>query len=280
MKRWTLPLARYLVVAMAMGVALVGSTRAQMDEVTEEGTNFHASADARDIVTFTSKAPLEKIVGKAKKTWAHINVKDVANIVGKKTVMATFVVDLTTLDSGITLRDQHMRDNFLHTGQYPKVTFRLNEVVAAYTITMQGEREVKTSVKGLTDGKETFVDAKGTLDLHGVKREITVTRLGITYFKATDVTKNVRPGDLLKVVGSFKLVLGDYKIERPQFLLMKLSNDVMLDFDVTLGTGVEPGKDGMMACGCGACGCGDAKKGCGDAKKGCGDAKKGCGVCK
>ena len=64
--------------------------------------------DARNVFTFESKAPLEKIVGTTSKITGkiHIDPKDIT-----KHVMATFSLDLTSMKTGIGLRDKHMRDH-------------------------------------------------------------------------------------------------------------------------------------------------------------------------
>lgn len=77
----------------------------------------------RDSVSFTSDAPIELIVGKTNKIKGKITVDDSLDL--SKPFNATFDVDLASIDTGIPLRNEHMRDNFLETAKYPKASFVL-----------------------------------------------------------------------------------------------------------------------------------------------------------
>ncbi len=75
----------------------------------------------RDSVSFTSDAPIELIVGKTNKITGKISVDETLDL--SKPFTATFDVDLASIDTGIELRNEHMRDNFLETKKFPKATF-------------------------------------------------------------------------------------------------------------------------------------------------------------
>ncbi len=239
--------------------------------VSAEAKTFRASADQRDVVQFTSEAPLENIVGQATNVQAEVKIADLSDIVDGD-VHAMFKVELATMDTGIALRNQHMRDMYLETDEYPYATFTLTDVKSAHVLDDSAGRQSRQRVTGLTAGQETHVTATGTFELHGVKRDVTIEDLALTYIPATDATKTVRPGDLLGVAGSFGLKLGDYDIERPQFVLLRLSGNVDVDLKLVLGSGVETSGATSMACG--GCG-GDACGGCGG--EACGGACGGCG---
>ncbi|GIX06796.1 MAG: hypothetical protein KatS3mg115_1199 [Candidatus Poribacteria bacterium] len=100
---------------------------------------------------------------------------------------------------------------------------------------MNGQ-EVRSSVRGLAPNQTILVDLVGDLELHGVKREITVRGVEVTYIPASEATRTVRPGDLLRIAGGFTLKLSDYNIERPQLVLLKLADEVEIEFDIILGT--------------------------------------------
>ena len=143
----------------------------------------------RDIFTFESKAPLEKIVGTTNKIMGHVHVNPMDITKG---LMAMFEVDLASIKTGLGLRDQHMRDNFLETGKYPKATLTVDKVTSA-------------SHKMLMDMKSIEVDAEGTLDLHGVKNKVQLKDVTVTYFKESDATKGKMAGDLLIINGGFSV---------------------------------------------------------------------------
>jgi len=236
---------------------------------------FRAYEDARDEISFTSKAPLEKIVGRAGKSRGEITIENLDDL-SKGKLSAVFEVDLDSVKTGIELRDQHMREMYLETSKYPKAIFSLTKVVSSQVVTTDAKgNSTARAVKGLTPNTPTRLIVEGTLELHGKKLPIRISDMTVTYIPESDMTKMVRKGDLLRLEGAFNIRLADYAINRPQMLFMRIADEVEINFDVTAGTGEGIG---TMEGACGACGgkCGgksDAKKGC-DTKK-CG-GKKGC----
>ena len=190
--------------------------------------------DARNVFTFESKAPLEKIVGTTSKITGkvHIDPKDIT-----KHAMATFSLDLASMTTGIGLRDEHMRDGYLETSKHPQ---------AVLTI----EKLTKASQKMLTDQKPIAVDAVGTLTLHGVKKPITIKNANITYFKESEATRGKMPGDLLHVAGGFSIQLTDYNIKVPQKLFLKLDKTIKVNVDLFATTNMKT----MAANPCNPCG--------------------------
>ncbi len=179
----------------------------------------------RDVLTFDSKAPLEKIVGTTSKITGsvQVNPKDIM-----KGLKASFALDLASLKTGIDKRDEHMRDNFLETAKYPKAMLTIDKVT-------------KASDNMLMDGKTLTVDAEGTLSLHGVKNAVQLKDITVTYFDESEATKGRLPGDLLIINGGFSLNLPDYNIEVPQFIFLKLAETIKVSVDLagsTATTGV------------------------------------------
>ena len=177
----------------------------------------------RDVLTFDSKAPLEKIVGTTSKITGHIQVnpKDIT-----KGLKASFALDLASLKTGIDKRDEHMRDNFLETAKHP---------IAMLTI----DKVTKASDKMLVDGKTLMVDAEGTLSLHGVKNTVQLQDITVTYFDESEATKGRLPGDLLIINGGFSLNLPDHSIEVPQFIFLKLAETIKVSVDLAGSTATK-----------------------------------------
>ncbi len=177
----------------------------------------------RDVLTFDSKAPLEKIVGTTSKITGHIQVnpKDIT-----KGLKAAFALDLASLKTGIDKRDEHMRDNFLETSKYPTAMLTIDKVT-------------KASDKMLMDGKTLTVDAEGTLSLHGAKQTVQLKDITVTYFDESEATKGRLPGDLLIVNGGFSLNLPDYNIEVPQFIFLKLAETIKVSVDLAGSTATK-----------------------------------------
>ena len=174
----------------------------------------------RDVLTFDSKAPLEKIVGTTNKIMGHVQVNPTDITKGLK---ASFELDLASLKTGIDKRDEHMRDNFLETGKYLQAMLTIDKVTNA-------------SDKMLMDGKSLTVDAEGTLALHGVKNTVQLKDITVTYFDESEATKGKMPGDLLIINGDFSLNLPDYNIEVPKFIFLKLAETIKVSVDLTGST--------------------------------------------
>jgi len=173
----------------------------------------------RDVVTFTSKAPLETIVGKTSNIQGFVAF-DMTDI--KATSEAVFKVDLASLKTGIGLRDEHMREQYLHTDKFPHAEFELTEVL-------------EISNNSLQDGQECNLKAKGNFSVHGVTKEIEIP-IAFTYMAASDDTRDRLPGNLLHIVAEFEILLTDYNIEIPKFVILKLDNSQKVYIDIFAST--------------------------------------------
>ncbi len=116
-----------------------------------------------------------------------------------------FEVDLASLDTGIGLRNRHMRDNYLEVKKYPYATFS------------GSISEVKTA------GEDSLgVMTKGTMQIHGVKKDLnipcTVSSEGSGY----------------RVHGEFMVLLSDFDIPIPKIMFLQLDNEihVQVNFEV------------------------------------------------
>ena len=177
-------------------------------QATAEDAMFKVIADSKDTyVEFVSDAPLEKIVGKTRTATGFVELNPQANGDGAR---AEIHVDLATLDTGVKLRDRHMRDNHLETDLYPEAVFSLSSL--------------KLPDGGLTANERTLVTVKGKMKLHGKEREISPE----VYLTLTDSMGE----PALRIESNFVILLEDYEIERPQFLLMKLSREQQVHVDI------------------------------------------------
>lgn len=113
-------------------------------------------------------------------------------------------VDLTTLKTGIDLRDQHMYERHLHVDKYPKAYFELTGV--------------DNLPERLNNGVEYTTTASGWFYLHGVKQAI-APQLTFTF--------NERDS-LMSVAADFELNLEDYEIPRPKALFLKLAETIRI----------------------------------------------------
>ena len=108
-----------------------------------------------------------------------------------------FEVDLASLDTGIGLRNRHMRDNYLEVDRYPW---------AAFTGTV--DRIIETP-EGWS------VRSPGTFAVHGVEQP------RVLNCAVTDEAE-----DAYRVECVFDVSLGDHEIEIPRVMFLKLAEDV------------------------------------------------------
>ncbi len=198
---------------------LMAATAAAQDSK----TFYVGDEGGRDVVTFTSKAPLETIVGKtsAAKGFIEVDINDIKNSINGK-----FEVDLTSLKTGIDMRDGHMRDNYLETDKFPKAVFELSSVKETNSTTLEDQKPVELTVDG-------------NFTLHGVTKPMTIA-LTITYFAESESTKQRLPGDLLHIEGTFDVLLTDHNIEIPKFVILKLDDKQVINIDLFSSTGLAP----------------------------------------
>src|SRR4029078_6084178 len=97
---------RLLTAAIVMATA--ASTAAAAEVVANPGGD--------NKVVFVSKATMETFEGKTKNLSGTIVVDPAAAF---DSMSVDLEVDLTTLDTGIAKRNQHMRDHHLETSKYP-----------------------------------------------------------------------------------------------------------------------------------------------------------------
>ena len=191
---------RYIIlIAFSLLVGLEARPTEATDFTIEPGKD-------RNLVVFTSKATLETFQGKTKQVAGNISF-DPANLGDSVTVRVE--VDMASLDTGIPIRNKHMRENHLDTSEYPKAVF-------------EGGRILETSGRTLNPGDTVRMKLSGRFDLHGVKRTIEVP---VDATRAKDGT--------LQVTTHFDVPLGDYKINRPAFLMMKLEPTQHVTVQVT-----------------------------------------------
>lgn len=146
--------------------------------------------DARQIATVESDTTFETFTGRTHKVVGQINFDPT-----KKTGTGRLEVDLGTVDTGIPLRDEHMRsEGWLDTAKYPKAVFET------------------TSVKFL---KGDEYEVKGKFTLKGVTKAIT-TKVKVRYVPESAETRSKRfDGDILHVAGKIPVKLSDYGVIIP-----------------------------------------------------------------
>jgi len=154
----------------------------------------------KNLVKFISDAPIEDFDGTTDKIDGYA-VWEGNDPLQKSEIY--FEVDLASIDTGIGLRNRHMRERYLETDKYPR---------AEYTGKLtKAEKQSETVYKVRTEGK---------MSIHGVDNPFTA-----------DGTVTV-DGQLFRVQVRFPIKLSDYRISIPKIMFYKIDEtmDLQLDF--------------------------------------------------
>jgi len=160
---------------------------------------YHVNKSKSNLVKFISDAPLEDFEGITDKIDGYIYWEG-ENMLSQSQVY--FEVDLNSLDTGIGLRNRHMRDNYLETDKYPLTHFKGQLTTAAQS----------------PDNTYT-VSAQGVMFIHGIEKEIMV---GATLSPVDDG---------FRIQSEFIAALTDYNIEVPQLMFFKIDENMQLKLD-------------------------------------------------
>ena len=143
------------------------------------------SAAGGQSVQFTAVGPAGlKIVGKSNSVAVDSDDKNI-----------TITVPLSNLDTGIGMRNTHMKDKYLETAKYPNAVLVVPKAGAGYPAGGSG-------------------NAAGTLTLHGQTKPVTVHY---------DVKKE---GAEYAVSGTAHINMTDFKIDQPSFAGATVKPDV------------------------------------------------------
>jgi polyisoprenoid-binding protein YceI len=191
--------------------AVALSSAALADSFVLDPTSQH------DSVSFASEATLELVEGQS----THIiGYFDIDPSDPNNSASGRLKSDLREIQTGIALRDRHLRERHLETDDYPFAYFEL------------------TSAKGFGGGLPTDSVVSGTVSgylyLHGVKRRIDAP-VKVRRYVASSGSWAVR------VDVEFTIPLEDYDIKRPRALFLKLAETITINVSFTgLGSLTPP----------------------------------------
>lgn len=158
---------------------------------------YQVDKSAENMVKFISDAPIEDFEGVTSSIDGYLYWEG-DDFLNQSELY--FEVDLNTVDTGIGLRNRHMRENYLHTDEFPKTHFTAK----------------LTKVEKVND-KEYNVEAEGKFFVHGLTKD------KIIKGKLTKIDN-----DKYKISAKFVVALSDYDIEVPSIMFYKIDENMDL----------------------------------------------------
>ena len=178
----------------------------------------------RNTITFKSEAPLEDIVGTTNQLTGYVTFNPDNP---KENGFAEFTVEVSSLSTGIPLRDEHMRSaGWLNAESHPDIKLKLNNITKAELVKK-------------TDSSRTFnLQVSGELTLHGVTSPVEMSAR-VSYLPESEKTRTRLPGNLLAVRAKFSVKLSDYNITGPEGMAVigaKVSETLEIEVNVFAST--------------------------------------------
>jgi polyisoprenoid-binding protein YceI len=161
---------------------------------------YHVDQTQNNLVKFISDAPIENFEGVTDKIdgflyWDGEDLTDNSSLY--------FEVQLNALDTGIGLRNRHMRENYLHTDKYP-ITYYKGKITKADSVS-------KSQLK---------ISAEGEIFIHGINKPLSVEAMLI---KETP--------EIFHIKAEFVVALSDFEIEIPSIMFYKIDENMQLVVD-------------------------------------------------
>ena len=169
---------------------------------------FNAFADGGVPVIFSATSGSTEFRATGHPSSLHVVGKGVGPIgeiqVGKTTSDGVLSFDLTTLDTGIETRDEHMKAKYLEVEKYPKAQLTISKMAIS--------QDQITKPSAITDAP-----FQGTLLLHGTSKPVTGT-----------VSIQGDGQGTLNLDSKFSLKLSDFGIAVPVFAGITVADQVQI----------------------------------------------------
>lgn len=160
---------------------------------------YQVDKSQKNLVKFISDAPLENFEGVTDKIDGYLFFEG-DNLLQNSELY--FEVDLNSLDTGIGLRNTHMRENYLETSNFPFTHF------TGKLIHLEKTSENSYQAK-----------AQGKMFIHGVEKEMIVD--GVL----------MQVDDGFRIQAKFITPLSEYKIKIPKIMFFKIDENIQVEVD-------------------------------------------------
>jgi polyisoprenoid-binding protein YceI len=160
-----------------------------------------AKFDAQKVFTIESETDIENFTARTNKINGNVQFDPEA-----KTGSADITIDGASIDTGVALRNEHMRSaDWFNFDKNPEVKF------------------VTTSVKNSGSDKYRVT---GNLTLNGITKTVSSSAT-VRYTKANDVTKGIGyAGDVVAIVAKFKINITDFGVKHPAITAGRVAKEL------------------------------------------------------
>ena len=167
--------------------------------ISVSATEYDVDKSKTNVVKFISQATIEDFEGITNNIDGYLYYKGDDFLSGSDLY---FEVDLRTVDTGIGLRNRHMREDYLETDKYPMTNYKGKLVY----VDKVSDAEYKVTIDG-------------NMFIHGVTKPL-------------KINGNLFPVENgYRVKAYFEILLTDYNVEIPKLMFMKISNTIKLVLD-------------------------------------------------
>ncbi|WP_299014012.1 YceI family protein [uncultured Polaribacter sp.] len=144
-------------------------------------------------ITFFSESPLENIAAKNSQVLSIVDA-------GKKQMAISILMKSFMFEKA--LMQEHFNENYVESDKYPKATFR-GAILNFDTIT----------------DKETKVEVKGKLTIHGITKEMVIKALA------------VKKDNAIVMQGDFFITLSDFNVDIPSVVEKNIAKEIKVSFN-------------------------------------------------
>jgi polyisoprenoid-binding protein YceI len=184
-------LGRTIWVLLFASTALLADSRAY--EIRPEGKN---------IAQFHAEDTYDAFDGKTNKVTGTIT----ADPAKPSASSVQVIVDLTSLDTGVALRNREMRERFLETPKYPSAAFKSVSV---------------TAPDAVAPNQPVDISVTGDFTLHGVTKRLTIP-----------VRVVLIPDGRIHATSMFNVKMPDFGINVPKNILVTVNDEVPVRLDL------------------------------------------------
>jgi len=179
------------------------------------GQEYQVDLTGENQVRFISDAPFEDFEGITRRVdgFVFLAGEGLAGVTDLSHSEFHFEVDLASLDTGLGLRNRHMRENYLETERFPFASFSGRVLELA---------EIGEGVL--------LAKAGGTFTIHGVSRPREID----CRVSSAELAQSATGQGGLRVECAFQVALSDHDIPIPKLMFMKISDVVELDLRFSL----------------------------------------------